>query len=167
MCLLSNKVSQREVNGSSWIMRSLQDCLKMPCISDLFQRKILHPNIFQVFPTPLCSLSYLSALSKCSGKLLKRASEAGLKVNPKCSHDSHQWNEFVLLVYFRTQCDLQYKDDVHVGREEERERGRRNSQRPLESDELSLFNDPQMQFLQNSLISAWGTGEPVGLHLLI
>lgn len=94
---------------------------------------------------------------------MKHASAAGLKVNPKCSHASHQWNELVLLVYFRTQCDLQYKDDVHIGRE----RGRRNLQGPPESDELSLFNDPWMQFLHSSLISAWGTGKPMGLHLLL
>lgn len=94
---------------------------------------------------------------------MKCASVAGLKVNSKCSHASYQWNELVLLVYFRTHCDLQNKGDVHIGRE----RGRRNLQGPLESDELSLFNDPRMQFLQTSLIYAWGTGEPMGLHLLL
>lgn len=130
---------------------------------DLSQGSILHPNTSHVFPTPFCSVLYLSDLSKSSWKLMKHASAAGLKVNTKCSHASHQWNELVLLVCFRTQCDLQYKDDVHIGRE----RGRRNLQGPPESDELSLFSDPWMQFLHTSLISAWGTGEPMGPHLLL
>lgn len=91
------------------------------------------------------------------------ASETGLKVNSECSHDSHQWKELILLVYFRTHCDPQYKNDIHI----RRERGRRNLLGSLESDELSLINDPWMQFLQTSLISAWGTGEPMGWHLLL